>query len=258
MYELIRDRKTIEEISRDYLSSLGPLDLVARNSKDVDEYRQRYVESFDYNDESKDSKNLEMAVKIADRACIKYKNISKIKWKFAICLDELIESGYPHTHRDIIILTPMCFTLSDQDLAKTLVHEKVHVFQRKFAIETQVLLMNRLGLVLDRADIKSVSERSNPDLFNKKMIYSMNSISCSQVYYENPRSLADSRLDCFQVEIKEAEPRMRDKEEMEWFQSFEHPYEGMAYTIADILFSSENRKFTKISKIFKTWMSEYF
>ena len=254
----LQDRETIANAASEYLSSLRKSDLIARNVETIEEYRKRYVDSFSIDlrltfDEDRD---LKKAVEIANRALRPY---SRLSWKFAICRDDRVENGYPHTHRDIIVLTPMCFKLSARELAKTLVHERVHVYQREFAVETQVLLMNRLGLVLDRVDHPKDIERSNPDLFFVESLrYTAKSTYCSQEYNSNPKSLADSRIRCRErLDVADERLDVAD-EKTQWFSRFEHPYEGMAYTIADILFSSIESYDPKIIAIFRKWMVEYF
>ena len=71
------------------------------------------------------------------------------------------EMGLPHTRSDIIFMTPG--ELNGRNLAKLLVHEKIHVYQRVYKRRFQNALKTNgyeiVGMRKERKDL-----HSNPDL----------------------------------------------------------------------------------------------
>lgn len=57
--------------------------------------------------------------------------IAALPWKFAVTRDMDYEDGIPHTRGNVIFLGDDALASADSALTKTLVHEQVHVFQKK-------------------------------------------------------------------------------------------------------------------------------
>lgn len=98
----------------------------------------------------------------------KWKFINRYTWKFAK-LDNSLEFGFPHTHSDIIFLPERFLDLQLNDyFLETIVHEMVHVWQRKSPLRFQ----NLYSLNWKFTKVHSIcgtkkylrSMRTNPDI----------------------------------------------------------------------------------------------
>ena len=62
-----------------------------------------------------------------------YKELINIKWIFE-CTDnndkKQYEEGLPHTRENIIFLTKSIIKNNEENLINTLIHEKIHIYQR--------------------------------------------------------------------------------------------------------------------------------
>jgi hypothetical protein len=141
-----------------------------------------------------------------------FRSISKIPWKIAM-FDPVLENGFPHTHGDIIFLPKAFFTKPANPLEriKTLIHEKIHVYQRLYPAETNHLIIN-----IQQSSIRQFRQqhsnaallRSNPDI--NDIIYDDNAGEEIVSLYtsDQPSSMID----------------VIDKKD--------HPYELMAYYLS--------------------------
>ena len=212
----LEDSRKIIYGEKNYFAHLSKQDLIARNAKSNDEYKNIYIKSLKtFTNEEKHS--LSQNISIIDNKTKNFKNFHNTPWKLVkICCD--IENGFPHTIGKIIIIPENFFTYSQHIQYQTLIHEKVHVFQRLHPLFTNILI-HKFWLYEIFGFNTSLPKtiRSNPDL--NRLIYSRSGNVCYQTYNStNPKSLSDSKLsdNCNTEE-------------------YEHPYEKMAYTIADIL-----------------------
>jgi hypothetical protein len=151
--------------------------------------------------------------------------IAGFPWKFGLTHKKDkkdYEDGLPHTRKDIIFLSKEQLVYNDIDLTNTLIHEKLHIYQRYNKVLMQQIIKDMNYAILDMNTLnKNEKEliRCNPDLdgniyydrlSNKMMICKYNSTT--------PKNISDVEISNF---------------------SIEHPYEMMAYEIAS-LFYKEN------------------
>ncbi len=176
-------------------------DLHARHVKTKEEYKKRYLLSLKpFTQEEKEE--LTRKTREIDNAIHeKMPLLAEIPWKFAKT-DHSIEMGYPHTLEDYIILTSV-------PSISTLLHEKIHVFQRLYKHETEELIRNygfhKYGLYSDLP-----LARNNPDI--DEFVYSRN----GQIIYQKYNSTSPNDISDSKVTIPG---------------EYEHPYEHMAYTL---------------------------
>jgi hypothetical protein len=92
-----------------------------------------------------------------------YKSLYDITWKIAI-LQINVENNLPHTHNDVIFLPHTFLKLDNKSRLEVLLHEKIHVFQRKYPIQTHILYTKYWSVV--PCSLRSYEEpfRSNPDI----------------------------------------------------------------------------------------------
>lgn len=194
-----------------YYNSFTKLDMIARKINSLSEYFS--IISQDCSEFNPQQKQIlkESSVK-ADKILSHIslpgfdgRKASRMRWKIGCMSGERYEGGYPHTIKGTIILFQ---DFNNLKLVKLLIHEKIHIYQRKYKKDIKLYLKhNKFTPIYLRKNKSNI--RANPDLdgityYNKKngIIYESNYRTC------RPRSIAD----------------ITNKRH-------EHPYEEMAYSI---------------------------
>jgi len=141
-----------------------------------------------------------------------------IPWIFAMTKGRVYEDGLPHTRENIIFLTTDLFASLDS-LANTLLHEKVHVYQRMYPeLVDQWLNDHRYASWKLIKDVPMT--RANPDVNEWIYIDPVSKKPMMTKYSSaNPSGISD---------VTTSNP------------AFEHPFEYMAYDIANRLPSKPN------------------
>lgn len=193
-----------------YVNSFTPMDLHARKVSSKTEYVERISSAATDVAEAHKTKIRSLA-HAADVYLIQagYHKLAAMPWKIAVTSNAVYENGYPHTRKNIIFLSTN--ELDSIDLGRTLVHEKVHVYQRMYPDDMQTHLReNNYKPWKLRKD--EPYARSNPDL-DDWIYIDMRTQKPMIAYYTSskPSSISDVRLE---------------------HPSYEHPYEKMAYDIA--------------------------
>lgn len=209
-----------------YVKGLSSSDLYARKANSPDDYISNIIKCASSFTDLEKAK-LTRCAKLADtflksytyRDIINGSDIAKMRWIFAVTRKNDVdryEEGLPHTRGDVIFLSEYTINdniaVGDDDmiLTSTLIHEKVHIFQR-YNPEIIEKTIESMGYkVAPNTDTKL--KRSNPDI-NDKNYYDKNGKTFIFKYNSNrPKNINDVNGDDF---------------------SSEHPYETMAYDIAD-------------------------
>lgn len=188
----------------DFFSFLSDEDLTARSvGRDIvyqggEQYRNEYIAG--YEDMSEDDKALlSKVVEAANKVLIPYSNLQRLDWRIAK-VSTKFENGLPHTIGNMIIINSDVLKKSEKELIKTLIHEKLHVFQRM----NTGLVRQWMGKVGFRAllpnEYASMSKdllqlrRSNPDLDKNTYVHIPSNLVIKQVYNSSaPTSLLDSK-----------------------------------------------------------------
>lgn len=169
-----------------------------------------------------------------DRAIALSKLFHGVEWKLCKLRDD-VEGGYPHTHGEVIFLPASLLLESDEShIVRTLIHELIHVAQRKNTQIIRMLYTWFWGLTpqeLQRSHPLRRASRSNPDL--DKYVYLVTSkpadppTTCVQLYNNSAginlgstRSALVTLSDNFQ-EIASCD--------------YEHPNEAMAYILSELI-----------------------
>ncbi len=146
--------------------------------------------------------------------------LSSIPWRVAI-LESSAENGWPHTHGNVVCLPTGHFARPEKERVETMVHERVHVFQRARPEETRRMLGSKREVEVP-VHIRAMA-RSNPDLDGR--VYADRSGHARIMIYNNdsPRDLSDARIAVFDV---------AGWKEIGGEDEYEHPLEEMAYRVA--------------------------
>lgn len=212
-----------------YIHNLSPLDLQARNVSSSSEYINNISQTaISFTEKEKDM--LDICTKKADNflrnmqlneliytQLINRDDIANIKWIFAKTNNidnKEYEEGLPHTRENVIFLSDNVLKYEEKNLITTLIHEKIHIYQR-YNEELFKNIIRMMGLVevssIDHYTIKYM--RSNPDTNRKLYIDNKtNNVMVCLYRTDKPSSIND-------VIMKN--------------HSLEHPYEKIAYEIAD-------------------------
>lgn len=212
-----------------YVRKMTNVDLYARKSKTVSEYMGKITKcASSFNDLEKTK--LTRCAKKADiflksfvyHNLVDCKEIAKIKWRFALTqkngVDEY-EEGLPHTRSDVIFLSrytindTIARSTDDTVLTNTLIHEKVHIFQR-YNEKLMNEIIQKTHSVVNTKDINGIQlKRCNPDINDKNYYNNMSNKLMLFVYNSStPKGINDISSKNYAIE---------------------HPYETMAYEIAN-------------------------
>ena len=95
---------------------------------------------------------------------IDMKKMGGMKWKLGCFKPRAIEEGCPHTRMDIIFLDEgLVARSSHKDLARTMVHEKVHVYERAYTGDIQKWISAK-GFQKWKREEEYPRFKNNPDL----------------------------------------------------------------------------------------------
>jgi hypothetical protein len=84
-----------------------------------------------------------------------------IQWKFVCVASKNYENAWPHTRQDLIFLPIDVSKMSNDDLARLLAHEKMHVYQRYHPIETTLEFSKQYPIT--GFEYPDMNQRANPD-----------------------------------------------------------------------------------------------
>ncbi len=168
------DKKdTVEFVKSDkdnYLEKLTEYDIKAQKSKNKKEYQTKIIESASSLTQEEKQKLLK-GCKRADNALRNIKipgfdgeKASNLDWNIALTRGRKYEDGLPHTRLDTIFISdnhPLSY--SDEQIAKTMLHEKVHVYERLFPEDIKIW-MKYAGFKPYKKWKDFKIARSNPDI----------------------------------------------------------------------------------------------
>lgn len=208
-----------------YTFNMSPLDLYARKAASYQEYEEasaKAARSFNSTEIfiiTKAAKHADSIIEdIKLDGCPTFaENLKKIPWIFAKTEGNTYEDGLSHTRLNVIFLstnTLVGLLGDEQELVKTLIHEKIHIQQRLHPVETQALLKER-GYIQWKERYGVPRIRANPDL-DPWIYIDPNTKKEMAAYYtsDTPSSISDIVLSSV---------------------NYEHPYEAIAYEVTQKL-----------------------
>lgn len=209
--------ETLELLQDDndkYYSTFTDKDLKSRNCDSVDEYKKKIKNSvIDFNEILKDKIRYCVYKITSYLSTIKDKEIHNIniekylnlKWKISLTFGYDYEYGLPHTRHDVILLNKEnCELYSPLELCKTLLHEKVHVYQKMIPDFKEYLEKN-----FEKTK-RNNNTRANPDTDGIVYKNIHNGVTLTCEYGKD--SLDVNKVKCTNSDV-----------------SMEHPYEMIAY-----------------------------
>lgn len=220
----------LQKDNDNYIKSLSAIDLYARKSKDASEYINNVIQcvvSFTPAEQQK----IVRCCKKADAFLRNYNykqildcsGIADLPWNFALTTkhgNHQYEDGLPHTRENIIFLSryvindTIALDKNDNELTSTLIHEKVHIYQR-YNPQIMSNLLSKLGYKANSTLLPAKLtelKRANPDLNNTIYVDSNNNLMLFMYKSYTPNGIGD---------VTSSNDAM------------EHPYESMAYEIGN-------------------------
>lgn len=191
------------------------------------------------------------------------KILNSIEWKFCI-LNDGVEDNLPHTINDVICLPKNFLDFQSSDRKRILLHEKIHIYQRKYPCETNILYIKYWKLtpfILE--DDPSIKKRIrfNPD--NNVFQYTYYDQEEDEYYYNiqlynnSAKKLNDSAL--HQLLKNQSIYSRKDKDNTYWtilqrknVKQKESPNEVMACLCTDIILNDKSNCF-----VTESWMNVY-
>lgn len=193
-----------------YVESLTPMDLYARHVATPQDYKERISKLAVELDDNQKKLVFRLTQEI-DQYLIQSNQhkLASVPWKIAVVEGNLYENGFPHTRMDIIFMS--IDGIKSVDLKQTLLHEKVHLYQRLYPDEvSKYIQTNNYRPWKLRSD--EPMARANPDVDGWIYIDPVSMKPMVAAYAsKQPSSISDVML---------LNP------------VYEHPYEKMAYEIA--------------------------
>ena len=212
----------LEQDKDKYVNNFSDIDLYARKVKTKKEYIDNILKtSCDLNDKEKiflkkcciNANNYLLNCKLHDNY-INYKELANIKWIICCTYKNQsfqYEEGLPHTRENVIFLSKSVLNYSEENLTNTLIHEKIHIYQRYNKDVFDKLIHSEGFKKIAYNNNKFI--RSNPDTNNDIYIDNKTNNVMACLYRNNkPNGINDVIMKNF---------------------SLEHPYEKYAYEIAN-------------------------
>jgi hypothetical protein len=239
-----------------YFFRMTDADLSARKCRSIEEYIAHYKSHVqEFSAHERDA--LKDLVAMCDNHLRNTKHLKNIPWKFAK-VDGHIENGFPHTLQDTIVLSNTFFHMNRHDQVVTLIHEKIHVYQRMYPLQTHRLITDFLGYHIADTLKNHPLSRNNPDINN--FIYAKHGVSTAMIYTDSkPTDITHARV-CKIVGKQEYEPILhKDVGLPNDVSQIEHPYEVMASYCPLLLTSSRDGVDTthEVYEQVQRWMSLY-
>jgi hypothetical protein len=252
-------------VAPSYFAGFNQLDMCARKCDSREECAASYAAAVIPVNKPSDEMRIQRWCGEADALARAYhpglEALAAMPWKICFIHDDA-EGGFPHTHGSIIVLPTSfaAFAEEDDDVKKkkvtTLLHEKIHVFQRLHPAACHQLY-RRFWALEDRVRIDTLPQavrrrmRSNPDL-DGYLYLDRTSGTCVQLYFP------ESGSDCTGLRLSASRPvllRFTDSSSHDRNHDnghdqscdYEHPNEAMAYVMSEMIVAPPRQMQTMVA-----------
>ncbi len=216
-----------------FFARMSPADLTARQALTREEYYERYRSSV--RDLSEPQQIImQDAIEAANTLLSNYPLLNKLPWKIKY-IPPTIENGYPHTLEDTIYVSDDLFTRPTKLIIQTMIHEKIHVFQRTYPYIIKEIYTS-WGFTPSTKT--HPLQRNNPDLDGINYAYKEKYVILEKYNNQTPSSISDSKTIAIsnKNEIKITSASMLGFPD-EHVQQLEHPNEIMACLVSSVIAS---------------------
>lgn len=184
---------------------------------------------------------LQNDIKKANILLYSYKRLYNIPWKITVLDTKFeVENNFPHTHGNVIFLFNNFFNKNQDSRVLTLIHEKIHIYQRLFPIPYHKILLNYYKLDINsllhhHEDFNQV--RMNPDI--NLLIYDDKGYYTLPILNENATTLYDTTLKHYGKKLNTIYSKLPQNE---------HPNETLAYHFSEMI-TQKNKLPDKITNL---------
>ena len=238
-------KETSDFLMRDpdkYIANMSEYDLYARKVGSFSEYKNIISKlTMSFSDEEKIllqkcttyADNFFKSTDFSSTDYYKFVNgydLASIPWVFALTTkidNKEYEEGFPHTRHNIIFLSKQILLYNDIDLTNTLIHEKIHIYQRyNKELFKQIIKNMNYESIEKKSNINYELIRANPDL-DSNIYYDKHTNKDIVCLYKSktPNSINDVKYS---------------------YMNIEHPYEKIAYDIAGMYYKNKIDKYKDI------------
>lgn len=231
-----------------YVMHLSQADLKARNVYNHNDYLNKYRANTSTRLSSDQLEKLQRALRRAEYLLDHNapRLFAGLPWNLCKVGTD-IEGGMPHTHEATIYYSDDLFQQSEEDMAETLIHERVHVLQRILPGVFHDLYINLMGYEHYASQFHVKQQRSNPDTFNCPLYTFQGHLVLIEYRNDDPKSLHDSSLRAYDPLTGLAASSQRQQSIINqmrrtFFDSsqLEHPNEVSACIIAKLIMDPSN------------------
>lgn len=254
------DENTIYHLNY-FIQNLSALDRYVRPN--LNNYITKHIRSISYGQKQ----IIDTDIRFIDDMLISKgftKKLIDIPWKCAILVDG-IENNLAHTFNDIIFLPITFFEKSSFKRRITLLHEKIHIYQRLYPIEVNKLFMHYWEIypfdTIYNRRIQDPLLRSNPDL--NEIIYTYYDPNLMKYtisycrYNDSPKNISDSYV--YTTHIDDTSSVSKSKPSDSYYNIItnysihqtEHPNEVMACLVPEIVLNN------RIDEKTMNWLKQY-
>lgn len=248
-----------------FFAGLTIADLKARRLtyQNQTDYAQQYVRAYtDFTTEEKDI--IHNTMYKVRHLLGEFPKLANTRWNFIKIQDDM-ENNYPHTIGDMIVLNRHVLQTSEDQMAQTFIHEKIHTLQRITPLVFRELY-KQIGFIPIRLTNRNELIRSNPDLDESLYIHRVSQTIPVQLYTDdNPTSLSQSYV---QLLNRDGSLNQTQKPSNQLFglpASFycqlEHPAEITACLLTEIIVNDEFLQKEKTNDVVKTarlWLLKHY
>jgi hypothetical protein len=218
LYFLTKEEAS-ELLSKDedqFYKTFFQADLHARRVQNITQYidliKEHGVDNFSEEEKQKVQQAISLSINFLNQINLPWLNGKKAaqgQWNIAKSTS-VYEEGLPHTRGSVIILSTYNLQDDIETLSRTLTHERLHVYQKKYPEEVKTYLLQH-GFVIKRKRQEEDLIRANPDVDTNIYVDEKNGVEIKCQYTSTtPRSILD---------VKNSN------------QFFEHPFERMVIDI---------------------------
>lgn len=251
-----------------YFDKMSHQDLVARSQSSMDEYKNTYSNSFTALS-SEEKQRLQILIQKANILLDNsgFSKIRDIPWTI-VKIKKDIENGFPHTLADVIVISDKLLQENDEYVVQTLIHEKIHVYQRQNRTHMKRIIQKMGMRPLTNDELKVIDDkikrhlRANPDLDDKIYLHEPTGLVMSQIYTSStPKSISNSKTVFFHLKdgglnsLRNANNKSIGLPTSIYCQ-LEHPYEIMACLLAELITKPELLKKVKNNRFVKAVYSD--
>lgn len=205
-------------IARDidnYVAGMTQTDLYARHSMNKQDYINKAIMDFsiDTDTENKCFQRCLIAINEANkRLFMLSSSFNTIEWHFSFFKGENYEDGLAHTRFNIIFLPIKILGISDEQLVRLLVHEKIHIIQKLMPFDPFIVNYMKQFNVVGHKYYVNAMIRANPD--SDDFVYRNSNGEIMMFIYKTntPTSINDI------IRLSQ----------------YEHPFEQMAYYYSNL------------------------